>query len=260
MKTIILCGGTGTRMKEETEFKPKPLVMVGGKPILWHIMKIYAHYGHNEFILALGYKGDMIKDYFLHERTLVNNFTLETKSGALTFHNNECDDFKITFVETGADSLTGERIRRVRDHISGDFMVTYGDGVGDIDINELIDFHHQQKTIGTITAVRPNNRFGILDINHSTKKLKSFFQYKISDDTDDYIKDYINGGFMVFSPKVFDILEKDSMIEHVFLTLSKKDDLSVYEHLNSWKCMDTYKEVEELNELWKNNPFWKVWN
>lgn len=259
MKTIILCGGTGTRLKEETEFKPKPLVLVGGKPILWHIMQIYAYHGFNEFILALGYKGDMIKDYFLRERTLVNNFTLETKTGALTLHNNECNDFKITFVETGADSLTGERIRRVKDFVDGDFMVTYGDGVANIDIKELVNFHNEQGTSGTVTAVRPSTRFGFLDIDHSTQKLKSFFQHKITSENDDHVKDYINGGFMVFKKDVLDMLEKDSMIEHIFPVLTEKNDLSVYKHPGKWKCMDTYKEVEELNELWTKDPFWKIW-
>src|SRR3989338_9897818 len=146
MKTIILCGGQGTRMREETEYRPKPLVMVGGKPILWHIMKIYAHYGYNEFILALGYKGGMIKEYFLNERALNNNFTLNTKTGEMEFHNNGFDDFKITFIDTGLENLTGERVRRLKDYIDeDDFMVTYGDGVADIDIRKLIKFHKKQK-------------------------------------------------------------------------------------------------------------------
>lgn len=261
MKTIILCGGTGTRMKEETEFKPKPLVLVGGKPILWHIMKIYAHYGFNDFVLALGYKGNMIKEYFLHERTFLNDFTLDTKTGDLTFHNNGCDEFKITFVETGADSLTGERVRRVGPYIgSDDFMVTYGDGVADVNIKALLDFHTSQKTLGTITGVRPSTRFGLLEIDESTKKMKNFFQHKVTHDTDDHSQEYINGGFMVFKNEVLSMIENDSMIENIFPKLTSQDSLSVYKHLGRWKCMDTYKEVEELNELWEKTPFWKIWN
>ncbi len=261
MKTVILCGGTGTRMKEETEFKPKPLVLVGGKPILWHIMKIYAHYGHNEFILALGYKGDMIKQYFLNWRSLLNDFTLDTKNHEFTFHNNECDDFKITFAETGPESLTGERVRRVRKYIGDDteFMVTYGDGVANINIAELIDFHKKQNTAVTITGVRPTHRFGLLDIDHTSEKIKGFYQKHVTNDTDKISSDYINGGFMVLNSSVLDQIEENSMIESIFEPLANKDQLSVYRHKGMWKCMDTYKEVEELNKQWHIDPFWKVW-
>ncbi len=262
MKIIILCGGTGTRMKEETEFKPKPLVLVGGKPVLWHIMKIYAHHSFNEFILALGYKGNMIKEYFLNWRSLLNDFTLHTKDNELVFHNNECDEFKITFAETGSDSLTGERIRRLRKYIDGDdFMVTYGDGVSDINIKELADFHEQQNTLGTVTGIKPTSRFGLLDIDHETKKLKGFFQHKITDFNEVRAEDsdYINGGFMVFKKEVLDLIQPDSMIESVFQPMAKEGQLSIYVHNGRWKCMDTYKEVEEMNEHWQNDPFWKVW-
>ncbi|MFA6919234.1 MAG: sugar phosphate nucleotidyltransferase [Patescibacteria group bacterium] len=262
MKTIILCGGQGTRMKEETEFKPKPLVLVGGQPIIWHIMKIYAHFGYNEFILALGYRGDMIKEYFLHWRTFANNFTLNTKGNEIIFHNNDCDDFKITFVETGLESLTGERVRRLKDYIGDDeeFMITYGDGVADININELIEFHKKQNTVGTITGVKTATRFGLLNIDPATNKINKFYQHKISDiEMEEHSKDYINGGFMVFKKEVFDQIEKDTMIEKVFSPLSEKGELSVFVHDGNWKCMDNYKEVEEMNEFWRKDPFWKVW-
>lgn len=259
MKTIILCGGQGTRMKEQTEFRPKPLVDVGGKPILWHIMKIYSHYGFNEFVLALGYKGHMIKDYFLNWRSLVNDFTLSTDKHEITFHNNECDNFKITFAETGLDTLTGERVKRLKKYIGNDdFMLTYGDGIADIDVKELVDFHKQQNAMGTITGVKPVSRFGILDIDHSSNKLNNFFQHKVSSKIGQS-KDFINGGFMVFKNEVLDLIEDDSMIESVFTTLSDKKALSVYKHSGNWKCMDTAKEAEEMNDLWVNNPFWKVW-
>ena len=264
MKTIILCGGQGTRMKEETEFKPKPLVFVGGKPILWHIMKIYSHYGFNEFILALGYKGDMIKDYFLNHKALSHDFTLSTKTGEIFFYNNDNhDDFKITFVDTGLESLTGERIRRLKNHIQeDDFMVTYGDGLADIDIKKLLDFHNKQKTLATVTGIKPTNRFGFLNIDHNKLKVKDFFQHKVTNFNeieDKNNRDYINGGFMVFKRGVLDMIPENSMIENIFVSLSQKGELSAYLHPGRWRCMDTYKEVEEMNKYWKEDPFWKVW-
>ena len=261
MKTIILCGGTGTRMKEETEFKPKPLVLVGGKPILWHIMKSYAHYGYRDFILALGYKGDMIKQFFLNWRNYTNDFTLDTLTHQFTFHNNDIDDFTITFAETGENSLTGERVRRVQKYIGDeDFMVTYGDGVADINITDLVNFHKNQKTVGTITGVAPTHRFGLLDIHPESQKLKGFYQHKITGEHASGVsQDFINGGFMVFSKDVFPFIKADSMIESVFEPLIAKEQLSVYLHGGKWKCMDTYKEVEEMNDAWQKDPFWKVW-
>lgn len=256
-------------MKEETEFKPKPLVLVGGKPILWHIMKIYSHYGFNDFILALGYKGDMIKDYFLNWRNFLNDFTLETKNHNVVFHGNNCDDFKITFAETGLNSLTGERVKKLKKYVDGeDFMVTYGDGVGDINIKELVDFHKNENTLGTITGVKPVTCLGLLDIDHETKRVKNFFQHKITDfDEFNAIQDtararssdYINGGFMVFKKNVFDMISENSMIEEIFPVLAEKNELSIYVHSGKWKCMDTHKEVDEMNEHWEKDPFWKIW-
>lgn len=262
MKTIILCGGTGTRMKEETEFKPKPLVEVGGKPILWHIMKIYAHHGFNDFILALGYKGNMIKDYFLNWRTKLNNFSLDTKTGELDFHNNDCDDFKITFVETGPESLTGERVRRLKEYVGTDenFMITYGDGVANIDIKDLVNFHKSHNSLATVTGVKPATRFGLLNIDGQTNKLIDFSQHKVTSEKEiDTHKDIINGGFMVLKREVLDMIEPDSMIESIFPKLAKDGQLHIYVHKGKWKCMDTYKEVEEMNEHWNKDPFWKIW-
>lgn len=250
-------------MKEETEFKPKPLVLVGGKPVLWHIMKIYSHYGYNDFILALGYKGQMIKDYFMHQRTYLNDFTLHTKTNQLVFHNNECDDFKITFAETGLDSLTGERVRQIKKYIdTDDFMLTYGDGVADINIKELMEFHKKQNTLVTITGVKPITRFGFLNINYSEKKVKEFYQHKVTDFSEaaeGNSRGYINGGFMVLKNEVIDMISKDSMIESIFVSLAEKGELSVYLHPGKWKCMDTYKEMQEMNDFWNKDPFWKVW-
>lgn len=249
-------------MKEETEFKPKPLVEVGGKPILWHIMKIYAHFGYNDFILALGYKGNMIKEYFLNWRSLLNDFTLDTKNNELVFHNNDCDDFKITFAETGANSLTGERIKRLRKYIDNDeyFMVTYGDGLADINISELVDFHKQHGLIATITGVKPFTRFGFLSIDPITNKVVDFTQHKVTTENKvEGVNDIINGGFMIFKKEVLDLIEDDSMIESVFSKLVKDGQLAVYNHFGKWKCMDTHKEVEEMNEYWHKDPFWKIW-
>ncbi|KKU73137.1 MAG: Glucose-1-phosphate cytidylyltransferase, partial [Candidatus Wolfebacteria bacterium GW2011_GWB1_47_243] len=232
----------------------------GGKPILWHIMKIYAHYGYNEFILALGYRGDMIKEYFLHWRTFLNDFTLDTKTAELTFHNNDCDDFKVTFVETGLNSLTGERVRRLRRHLGGeDFMLTYGDGVGNVNVIKLVEFHQKQGTIGTITGVHKEERFGLISVDDSTGKARDFHQAKVKDFIGGEHADYVNGGFMVFKNEALDLIDPDSMIEHVFIPLAERGELSVFSHGGRWKPMDTQKEVLELNELWECDPFWKVW-
>lgn len=263
MKVVILCGGEGTRMKEETEFKPKPLVLVGGKPILWHIMKIYAHHGFNEFVLALGYKGEMIKDYFLNWRAFVNDFTLNTKEHVLEFHRKNQDDFKITFVDTGLKSLTGERVRRVEPYVDGnDFMLTYGDGLANIDIKRLLEFHRQQGTTGTITGVRPMTKYGIVHHDKQTKKVIGFSQNLVGEyiDRENYHDFLINGGFMVFKKAIFKQLQPDKMIEEAFIPLTKKGELSLYHHQGKWKSMDTYKEVEEINQYWDKDPFWKVWD
>ncbi len=253
MKTIILCGGIGTRMKEETEFKPKPLVMVGGKPILWHIMKIYAHYGFNEFILALGYRGDMIKDYFLNQNVFTNDFTLGTHDNEIKFHNNECDDFKITFAETGLESQTGERILRVGKYITEDeFMVTYGDGVSDIDIKKLVNFHREQKRIGTISGVHPHSKYGLVKIDEETNSVINFEQKP-------QMFDYVSGGFMIFNKEVLEFFD-NGIMENGLVKLAEKKQLSVFKHEGFWKAMDTYREMEELNDLWNKERTWAVWD
>ncbi len=252
MKTIILCGGEGTRMKEETEFKPKPLVLVGGKPILWHIMKIYSHYGYNEFVLALGYKGNMIKEYFLHERTLVNDFTLDTANGKTEFHGNGENGFKITFAETGLNTETGQRVKLCRKYLGNEnFMVTYGDGVSDVNIPELVRFHGEQGKIGVITGVHPRSKFGLFKVDEK-KNIVSHFQQK------PLLDDYVNGGFMVFRNEIFDYLD-DGPIENVFPRLIKNTELSLYKHDGFWQAMDTYKEMRELNEKWADGNPWAVW-
>lgn len=252
MKTIILCGGIGTRMKEETEFKPKPMVLIGGKPILWHIMKIYAHYGYNEFILALGYKGNMIKDYFLNQRIFLNDFTVNTSTNEIKFHNNESDNFNITFVETGLESETGERILKIKKYITEDeFMVTYGDGVSGLGISKLIDFHRKQKTIGTITGVHPHSKYGLVKIDEKNNLVINFEQKPL-------MYDYVSGGFMIFNRKAFDYFNNGSM-ENGLMKLAKENQLSVFKYDGFWKAMDTYREMEELNKLWEESRPWAVW-
>jgi len=249
---VILCGGKGTRLKEETEFKPKPLVLIGNKPILWHIMKIYAHYGYNEFIFALGYKGEMIKDYFLNERAFINDFTLDTSKNKLGFHDNKSDKFRITFAETGLESLTGERILKVKKYLKEkEFMVTYGDGVSDININKLVAFHRKQKTIGTITVVHPRTKYGVVEIDKTKGLVIEFKQKPLT-------RHYISGGFMIFNKKALDYFDEGTM-ENAFPKLIKEKQLSVYQHDGFWKPMDTYNEMEELNKLWQTQRPWAIW-
>jgi glucose-1-phosphate cytidylyltransferase len=259
MKVIILSGGIGYRLKEETEFKPKPMVLIGGKPILWHIMKIYSHYGFNEFVIALGYKGDYIKDYFLNQKYFLHDFTLQTKTGLTRIHRNKTDsklidDFKITFVDTGLDTLPGERILRTKDYIphNEDFMVTYGDGVGDINIRELYLFHKKQKTIGTITGVYPRSKYGLVRIN-KWKIITKFVEKPV-------LREWVNGGFMVFKYDFFRYLRKGELEHQALKRIIKERELSLYVHKGFWHCMDTYADVDHLNAYWKETPPpWKIW-
>ena len=254
MKTIILCGGKGTRLQEKTEYKPKPMVEIGGRPILWHIMKIYAYYGFNEFILALGYKGDVIKDYFLHEQTFLNDFTLTTKDGNVEFHNNKVDDFKIIFAETGLNTKTGGRILKCQKYIDEEqFMVTYGDGISDINIKDLVSFHDKQGTISTITGVHPHSKYGLFKRADKEKTaLATDFRQKPA------LSDYVNGGFMVFKKEVLDYLRNNSL-EEAFPELINRRELSIYHHDEFWQAVDTYKDLELVEEIWQNEKPWAVW-
>jgi len=258
MKVIILCGGQGTRLKEETEFKPKPMVYVGNKPILWHIMKMYSQCGFNEFILALGYKGDYIKQFFLNQKALTSDFTLSTKNYETEYHlenRTEIDDFKITFVDTGLETLPGERILLCKKYIpkSDDtFMVTYGDGVSDIDIKKLLNFHKKQKVIGTITGVHPRSKFGIVIVNKNNI-VREFSEKPV-------LNDWINGGYMVFNKEFFNYLRKGETEHPSLKRLTEKGKLSLYKHNGFWACMDTNKELIDLNNWWKQEkPPWKKW-
>lgn len=254
IKIIILCGGTGYRLKEETEFKPKPLIKIGGKPILWHIMKIYAHFGFYDFIIALGYKGDLIKDYFINKKYYDNDFSLNTQTHKTKHINRQPPDkFRITFVNTGRESLTGERIRKVEEYITEKhFMVTYGDGLANINIINLLKYHNNKKTIGTITGVNPYLKYGGVTMNKNG--LVSSFEKKVK------IKQLINGGFMVFNKKAFEYIKPDTMIEDMFNPLIKRGQLALYEHKGFFHAMDTYQDMQDLNTMWKENPAWKIWS
>jgi glucose-1-phosphate cytidylyltransferase len=259
MKVIILCGGIGTRLREETEFKPKPMVLVGGKPILWHIMKIYAHYGFNDFIIALGYKGDQIRQYFLDQKYYLNNFSISTKTGSTHIHKNrkdedKRDDFKITFVDTGLETQPGERILRCKKYIPKEdkyFMVTYGDGVTDLNINDVLKFHKKQKTIGTITGVHPRSKFGLVKIDKNNL-VKGFEEKPV-------LPDWVNGGYMVFDKRFFNYLEVGQTEHPALKKLAKENKLSIYKHDGFWYAVDTFKELDDLNKIWEENQLWKVW-
>ncbi len=231
MKIIILSGGRGYRLKEKTEWIPKPMITIGGKPILWHIMKIYAHYGFYDFIVALGYKGDHIRKFFRND-----------------------DGFKIAFVDTGLETLPGERVLRVKDHIDGDeFMLTYGDGVSNVNITELVAFHKRQKTIGTITGVHPRTSYGLVKIKEGRNKVIKFVEKPI-------LSEWVSGGFMIFSKDALPFFRKGEMEHPALIRLTESRQLSLYRHEGFWYAMDTYRDMEELNKLWKQHAPWKVWN
>lgn len=257
MKVIILCGGVGTRLKEETEFKPKPMVYVGNKPIIWHIMKHFAYYGYNEFILALGYKADYIKDFFLNQKAFTTDFTLETSTHKTKFYfknREETDNFSITFVDTGLESLIGKRLLMCRKYLDKDdlFMVTYGDGVSDVDISKLIKFHKKQGTTGTITGVHPRSKYGL--IQFGKKGLVDGFKEK------PVLSGWVNGGYMVFNHEFFSYLKPDEMEIAALKRLLEDHKLSMYRHKGFWFAVDTFKELEDLNKIWNNGkPPWKIW-
>jgi glucose-1-phosphate cytidylyltransferase len=256
MKVVILAGGMGTRLREETEFRPKPMVEIGRRPILWHIMKTYAHYGFSEFVVCLGYKGDVIRDYFLNYEIRNRDFTVTLGSGELQIHDGhfECG-WKITLAETGAETLTASRLARVAKHLDGDlFMVTYGDGVANVDIDRLLCCHQTHGKLATMTAVRPSSRYGELSIAGGLVEL---FREKPQVD-----EGWINGGFFVFDKRVLDYVAGDevSLERDLLPKLSSMQELAVLQHVGFWQCMDTYREMVALNELWQTGRApWAVW-
>jgi glucose-1-phosphate cytidylyltransferase len=255
LPVVILAGGLGTRLREETEFRPKPMVPIGGKPILWHIMKLYAHYGFYRFIICLGYKGDMIKRYFLNYQREEVDLTINTKTGSIIEHQVHDDEWEITMVDTGQDCMTGGRIAQVARYINTDrFLLTYGDGLANIDMSKLLEFHNTHKKLVTLTGVMLPSRFGNLEVQENS--VLSFAEKKhISNE-------WINGGFFVCEKKFLSYLSQDPscILEQDPLRKVAHDrELMVYKHPGFWQCMDTQREHQLLEELWKTTAPWKVW-
>jgi len=256
MKVLILAGGFGTRLSEETDLKPKPMVEIGGKPILWHIMKSYSSYGYNEFIILLGYKGFTIKEffsnYFLHQ----SDITLDLSNNSMTIHQNQSEPWKVTLIDTGLNTMTGGRIKRAKKYIgSDDFLLTYGDGLSNVDINALVKFHKMHMKLITMTAVQPDGRYGALDIKKDD--LISSFDEKPKGDGS-----WINGGFFVCNPKVLDYIDGDEIMfeQEPLSNLASDGQLMAYKHEGFWQSMDTLRDKIHLCSLWdsKNSP-WKNW-
>jgi glucose-1-phosphate cytidylyltransferase len=247
MKVIILAGGFGTRLSEYTDTIPKPMVTVGGRPILWHIMRTYAHYGHKNFFLALGYKAEVIKEYFLHYRSLNADFTVDLNTGMVTSHQAEDTDWLVTLVNTGLETMTGGRVNRLQSFIGEEpFLLTYGDGVADINIDELIKFHKSHGKMVTITAVHPGARFGELEMNgHQIKSFKEKPQTG---------QGWINGGYFVIQPEFFNFISGDkTVLEREPLEIvAEMGELMAYQHTGYWQCMDTKRDRDSLEELWQN--------
>jgi len=255
--SIILCGGLGTRLREETEFKPKPMVAIGGRPILWHIMKHYRHYGVRNFVLCLGYKGDAIRDYFLNYPRYNSDFAVNLATGDVdTLASGADEDWRVVLAETGEHSLTGTRIRRaLRYSTANTFLATYGDGVSDIDLDRLLAHHRRAGKLATVTAVRPSSRFGELSIEAGlVRKFREKPQVT---------EGWINGGFFVFEKQAFDRVRPNADLaleDGVLESLANEGELAVYQHHGFWQSMDTYREMQLLNELWKSGRApWNVW-
>lgn len=256
MKTVLLAGGLGTRLREETEFRPKPMVEIGGKPVLWHIMKLFAHYGHKEFVVCTGYKSEIVKDYFLNYEALNNDFTIQLGDRAsLRYHGAHHEgDWQVTVAFTGDSTLTGGRILRASKYFSGErFMCTYGDGVANVDIGALLAFHESHGRLATITTVRPPSRFGVMDLA-ADRQVERFREKPQADGS-------VNAGFFVFEPGVLDYLDDDGMLEHEPLRrLAADGQLMAYGHDGFFQPMDTYRESTMLNGMWDTGAApWKVW-
>lgn len=255
MKTVILCGGLGARLREETDYKPKPMVEVGGKPILWHIMKIYSVYGFNDFILCLGYKQNIIREYFLNYEYMNNDCTVNLSSkGKIIHHNAHNDNWSVTLVDTGIETKKGTRIKRIEKYIKEDrFMLTYGDGVGNINVKKLLNYHLRQGKISTFTGVHPISRFATVETSKNGE-IMGWKEKKI-------LEGYINGGFFVLERKIFDYLNDDCELEEKPMEkLAKKKQVAMYKHDGFWHCMDTYRDYLFLQNLWeKEEAPWRVW-
>lgn len=258
MKVVILAGGLGTRISEESDLKPKPMIDIGGKPILWHIMKIYSTYGFNDFIICCGYKGYMIKEYFANYFIHQADITVDLCKNNVEIHHSKAEPWKITLIDTGLQTMTGGRIKRIEKYIDGTFMLTYGDGVGEIDIKKLLEFHRKNNKKATVTVVQPKGRFGAIQFDNKEEVKVFAFQEKPRGDGS-----WINGGFFVCEPGVFDYIVDDNTIwERAPLeSLASEGELVAYKHNGFWKPMDTIRDKMELEEMWSSgNAKWKVWH
>jgi len=257
MKTVILCGGQGTRLREETEYRPKPLVEVGGRPILWHIMKNYQHFGFADFVLCLGYRGSMIKDYFLNYEAMTNDFSITLgKNAGIEYHDSHGEgDFRVTLAETGLDTMTGGRLKRVSRYLKNEpFFLTYGDGLSDVDIQKTLDFHKSHGKKATVTIVRAPSRFGTVSVDEGDTVTK-FVEKPLQDS-------WVSAGFFVLEPEVIDLIENDATTfeREPLEYLSSHGELMAYRHDGVFLAIDTYREYLLLNEAWKNGEVpWKVW-
>ena len=257
MKVVILAGGYGTRISEESTVRPKPMVEIGGKPILWHVMKIYSAYGINEFIICCGYKGDIIKEYFANYFLHMSDITFDMKNNQMDVHRNGVEPWRVTLVDTGEKTMTGGRLKRVIDYIDNEsFCFTYGDGVSDININDLVQFHQDQKGLATLTAVQTPGRFGAFSLKYGESKVTGFREKPLGDGA------WINGGFFVLEPGVMDYIEDDSTVweREPLEKMAQVGMLTAYKHKGFWHPMDTLRDKNVLEELWQTgNPPWKVW-
>ena len=256
MKVVILAGGLGTRISEESHLRPKPMIEIGGQPILWHIMKYYSHFGFNDFIICLGYKQYVVKEYFADYYLHNSDVTFDLASNSMQVHNNYSEPWKVTLVDTGLNTMTGGRVKRVQEYIGNEsFMLTYGDGVSTVDLKALNEFHKKHGKIATITTVNIGQAKGVLDID-GDNVIRSFREKDVSDGS------FINGGFMVLNPEIFDYLEGDQTIfeQGPLQSLAAKGELMSFYHQGFWQCMDTQREMHKLEELWQSGKApWKVW-
>ena len=255
MKVLLLAGGFGTRLSEETDIRPKPMAEIGGKPIIWHIMKGYSHYGFNEFVILLGYKGYYIKEYFGNYFLHQSDVTIDLSNNGIEVHNNTSEPWKVTLLETGQDTMTGGRIKRAKNFIGNEpFLLTYGDGVSDVNLSDLIQFHKKHGKLITMTAVQPEGRFGALETEGT--RVSSFLEKPKGDGS------WINGGFFVCQPEVLDYIAGDQTVfeQQPLMQLAKDGELFSYRHKGFWKCMDTLRDKKVLNEMWdKGQAKWKTW-
>lgn len=257
MKVVIFAGGRGTRIAEESALRPKPMIEIGGKPILWHIMKIYAAYGHTEFVICLGYKGWMIKEYFANYFLHNADITVDLSNNKLEVHNTNAEPFKVSLIDTGLDTMTAGRLKRVLPYVGDDtFMLTYGDGVSNVDIDKLVDFHKKNGKVCTMTAIQATSRFGVINMDNDGTISK--FEEKPADSGT-----WINGGFFVLEPEIVKYLPDDAddiMWERYPMDkLAEDRQIIAYRHNDFWKCMDTLRDKEDLENLWETKPLWKNW-